>query len=210
MAIIVPANNKTDSKRLGVMLMIALVLAVWVILKDDAEDADLVELVKPKRSIQVTPARLNTQNITKKTAILSDAQTGSDSLIPWQKLQRMPLTHKVDDVFKVHSWLVVPKVVKTKLPPPPPPVAPPAPFTYMGKLEDSPKGTQVFLMRGGKLFTAIKGQKIDAQWRLDSEEESILKLTYLPLNLPQILVKSSKSTELSAPIIAPVTEEVNL
>ncbi|PPC88611.1 MAG: hypothetical protein CTY37_00645 [Methylotenera sp.] len=210
MAIIVPANNKTDSKRLGVMLMIALVLAVWVILKDDAEDADLVELVEPKRSIQVTPARLNTQNMTKKTAILSDAQTGSDSLILWQKLQRMPLTHKVDDVFKVHSWLVVPKVVNTKQPPPPPPVAPPAPFTYMGKLEDSPKGTQVFLMRGGKLFTAIKGQKIDAQWRLDSEEESILKLTYLPLNLPQILVKSSKSTELSAPIIAPVTEEVNL
>ncbi|PPD57137.1 MAG: hypothetical protein CTY10_00635 [Methylotenera sp.] len=210
MAIIVPANNKTDSKRLGVMLMIALVLAVWVILKDDAEDADLVELVEPKRSIQVTPARLNTQNITKKTAILSDAQTGSDSLIPWQKLQRMPLTYKVDDVFKVHSWLVVPKVVNTKQPPPPPPVAPPAPFTYMGKLEDSPKGTQVFLMRGGKLFTAIKGQKIDAQWRLDSEEESILKLTYLPLNLPQVLAKSAKSTELSAPIIAPVTEEVNL
>ncbi|MBX9676912.1 MAG: hypothetical protein K2V71_09960 [Methylotenera sp.] len=210
MAIIVSANNKTDSKRLGVMLMIALVLAVWVILKDDAEDADLVELVEPKRSIQVTPARLNTQNITKKTAISSDAQTGSDSLIPWQKLQRMPLTHKVGDVFKVHSWLVVPKVVNTKLPPPPPSVAPPAPFTYMGKLEDSPKGTQVFLMRGGKLFTAIKGQKIDAQWRLDSEEESILKLTYLPLNLPQVLAKSSKSTELSAPIIAPVTEEVNL
>lgn len=210
MAIIAPVNNKADSKRLGVMLMIALVLAVWVMLKDDAEDVDFVELAKPKRSTQVTAARLNTQNITKKAANLSDAQMRSDDLIPWQKLQRMPLTHKVDNVFKVHSWLVVPKVVKTKEPPPPPPVAPPAPFTYMGKLEDSPKGTQVFLMRGGKLFTAIKGQKIDAQWRLDSEEESMLKLTYLPLNLPQVLAKSTKSTELSAPIIAPVTEEVNL
>ncbi len=209
MAIIGPAKNKTDSKRLGVMLMIALVLAVWVMLKDDAEDADLVELAEPKRLTQVSPARLNTQNITKKAAILSDAQTGSDGLIPWKKLQRMPLTHKVDNVFKVHSWVVVPKVVKVKEPPPPPPVAPPAPFTYMGKLEDSPKGTQVFLMRGGKLFTAIKGQKIDAQWRLDSEEESMLKLTYLPLNLPQVLAKSTKSTELSAPIV-PVTEELNL
>lgn len=209
MAVIAPAKNKTDSKRLGLMLMIALVLAVWVMLKDDVEDADLIELAEPKKSRQVTTARLNTQNITKKAATLSDTQMHSDGLIPWQKLQRMPLTHKVDNVFKVHSWLVVPKVVKTKQPPPPPPVAPPAPFTYMGKLEDSPKGTQVFLMRGGKLFTAIKGQKIDAQWRLDSEEESILKLTYLPLNLPQVLVKSTKSTELSAPIV-PVTEEVNL
>ncbi len=208
MAIIAPANNKTDSKRLGGMLIIALVLALWVMLKDDVEDADLIELAESKKSTQVTTARLNTQNITKKAATLSDAQMRSDGLIPWQKLQRMPLTQKVDNVFKVHSWLVVPKVITNKEPPPPP-VAPPAPFTYMGKLEDSPKGTQVFLMRAGKLFTAIKGQKIDAQWRLDSEEESILKLTYLPLNLPQVLAKSTKSTELSAPIV-PVTEEVNL
>jgi hypothetical protein len=61
-------------------------------------------------------------------------------------------------------------------------------------------------MRGGKLYTAIKGQKIDAQWRLDNEEIDTINLTYLPLNLPQVLSKTTKSID----IATPVADEINL
>ncbi len=204
MAINLTKNSHTaDSKRLGAMLMIALVLTIWVLLKDDAEDSDAIELVDTKQAKQLTPRNL--ENIKQQTP-LSNLQPNQVGVIPWQKLQRQPLSTQVDNVFKVHSWIVVPKVAKTKAVPPPPPVAPPAPFIYMGKLEDSPKGTQLFLMRGSKLYTAIKGQKIDAQWRLDSEELDIINLTYLPLNLPQILSKSAKSIDIAAPAAA----EMNL
>ena len=198
-------KQKTDPKRLAAMLLVAFVLTIWVLLKDDAEDSDAIELVETKQARQPAPANSRADKITQTTA-LSLAEASENGVIPWQKLQRQPLDTKVDNVFKVHSWLVVPKVVKVKAPPPPPPVAPPAPFVYMGKLEDSPKGAQLFLMRGGKLYTAIKGQKIDAQWRLDSEDSDTINLTYLPLNLPQVLSKSAKSIE----IAPPVSDEMNL
>lgn len=199
------ANQKTDPKRLGAMLLLAFILAVWVLLKDDAEDSDAIELMDAKQSRQARPASTAAKKMNQ-NALSASLETYQDGIIPWQKLQRQPLTTKVDNVFKVHSWLVVPKVAKVKAPPPPPPVAPPAPFTYMGKLEDSPKGTQLFLMRGGKLYTAIKGQKIDAQWRLDSEGIDTVNLTYLPLNLPQVLSKSAKSIDIAPPVSA----EMNL
>jgi hypothetical protein len=201
-------NQKTDPKRLGMMLLIVFVLMVWVLLKDDTEDTDAIELVETKQARQAAPLR-STENKVKRSTASTDLESAQDDIISWQKLQREPLNTKVDNVFKVHSWLVMPKVAKVKATPPPPPptpVAPPAPFTYMGKLEDSPKGTQLFLMRGGKLYTAIKGQKIDAQWRLDNEEIDTINLTYLPLNLPQILSKTAKSID----IAPPVADEINL
>lgn len=206
MAIIaIKGKQKTDKKRLGAMLLVAFVLTIWVLLKDDAEDADAIELVDTKQTKQSVSANI-TVNKTKRLTPATNMQSAQDDVIPWKKLQRQPLNTKVDNVFKVHSWLVVPKVAKVKVPPLPPPVAPAAPFTYMGKLEDSPKGTQLFLMRGGKLYTAIKGQKIDVQWRLDSEENDTIHLTYLPLNLPQVLSKSAKSIDIAPPVSA----EMNL
>ena len=125
---------KTDPKRLAAMLLVAFVLTIWVMLKDDAADSDAIELVETKQARQPAPANNRVDNITQ-TSALSLAESSENGVIPWQKLKRQPLDTKVDNVFKVHSWLVVPKVVKVKAPPPPPPVAPPAPFVYMGKLE---------------------------------------------------------------------------
>ena len=116
------------------------------------------------------------------------------------KLKREPLTAKPYNLFKVHSWVVVPPLKKVKQEPAPPPVAPPAPFTYMGKLENTPKDTQIFLVANGKLYTTQAGKKIDQQWRLDAEEPNALRLTYLPLNLPQVLSKSAKPLPMAMPV----------
>jgi hypothetical protein len=76
------------------------------------------------------------------------------------------------------------------------------PFNYVGKLEDSPKGTQLFLMANNKLYTVLVGSDIDQEWRLDSEDVNTLTFTYLPLNLTQSLSKAAKPPE-------PATAEVN-
>lgn len=186
---IAKSSHKADKKRLGAMLLVALVLTIWVLLKDDAEDTDMIELVDTKQARRTAPAN-STLNKIKQSGPLNSLELVQDGIIPWQKLQRQPLSNKVNDIFKVHSWLVVPKVVKTKAPPPPPPVAPPAPFNYLGKLEGSPKGTQVFLMSNGVLISVVKGEKINQQWRLDSQDDTTLRLTYLPLNQSQILSKT--------------------
>lgn len=192
-------TKPTNNKRLIGMLCIASVLAAWVLLKDEPADADTdaIELVNSAKRNQaaVVIGRAAPKNVASSAVNIIQQES-----IPWQKLQREPLQNKVNNVFKVHSWLVIPKPVKSKPMPPPPPAAPPAPFIYMGKLENSPKGTQVFLMRNGKLYTAIKGQKIDQEWRLDSEDGNNIALTYLPFNLPQILSKSAKSFETDRPL----------
>lgn len=226
---LISADSKQtqSNKRLLLMLLIAAILTVWSLLKNE-EDADKIELTNPKviadKSLlttdAITPENVNKKSLYKETLrstqyLRVDEQQALNSAhaIEWQKLQREPLSTHPRDVFKVHSWLVIPKPIKTKPIPPPPPVAPPAPFTYMGKLENSPQGMQIFLLRNGHLYTAVKGQKIDAQWRLDAEDMDNIQLTYLPLNLPQVLSKSTKSFEPDGqPAMAdsPTATEMNL
>lgn len=195
-------KQKKSNKRLLMMLLIVAILTVWTLLKQDESDTDAIELANPivisshsaliSKNLNAHKNRLNNQQ---GNGVFEQKKLVNNNAIAWQKLQRQPLASQPHDVFKVHSWLVVPKPIKTKPLPPPPPLAPPAPFTYMGKLEGSPQGTQVFLMRNGHLYTTIKGQNIDAQWRLDDEDMNNIQLTYLPLNLPQVLSKMAKSFE---------------
>jgi hypothetical protein len=72
----------------------------------------------------------------------------------------------------------------------------------VGKLENSPKGTQVFLLQNNKLFSVVMGEKINPQWRLDSEDVSSIRLTFIPLDLKQVLSKSAKQ-------VVPTAIEVN-
>ena len=180
------------------LLILAVILTLWMMLRQDATSTDhTIEVINQKNAVQDPIAKLSSANIisSKKGALMTRQQP----LIPWQKLEREPLSSQPHDLFKVHSWLVRAPVRKVKPPPAPLPVAPPAPFTYVGKLDDSPTGTQFFLMENGRLFSVLKGEKIDQQWRLDNEDASSLHLTFLPLNLPQTLTKASKSVFLPAP-----------
>ena len=196
-------SDSAPNKWVYTLLLVTLIATAWTALHDDNQNEDAaIDLVaskstrdiqEPKDQIQAN-VNLN-QNLSSKK---SEITTNTSNLIPWQKLKREPLKNKTYDVFKVHSWVVVPPVKKIKPQPPPPPVAPPAPFNYLGKLENSPSGTLVFLLANNKLFSVILGEKIDQQWRLDSEDANNLRLTYLPLGLPQIISKSAK------PVLMPV------
>ena len=182
-------------KGLLLLLILAVVLTLWTMLSEDSAD-NTIEVINQTNAVQDPIAKFSNSSIIppKKRVLMATQQP----LIPWQKLERAPLTSPPQDLFKVHSWLVLAPVRKAKPQPVPAPVAPPAPFTYVGKLDDSPTGSQFFLMENGRLFSVLKGEKIGRQWRLDNDDEGSLYLTFLPLNLPQTLTKASKSVFLPA------------
>lgn len=199
-------ENTKPSIGLLTLLAIVVLLTLWTFLQsDDAENADVIELAdvgslkRPMASVAIVPPSQPSQVIQVSTASFVGNSIAMDSL-KLNRLKREPLPAKPYSLFKVHSWVVVPPVKKEKPAPIPPPVAPPAPFVYIGKLESTQKNTQIFLVANGKLYTPQPGEKIDQQWRLDAEEANALRLTYLPLNLPQVLSKSAKQLPMAAPV----------
>ncbi len=89
------------------------------------------------------------------------------------------------DLFTTKSWYVPP-------PPPPPtpppkPVAPPLPFTFLGRMLDGGV-TAVFVTSGGRNQVLHVGDVVDRVWRVDSIDLRRMTLTYLPLNETKFLV----------------------
>lgn len=195
------AYGAQSSKWLFILVLMSVILTVWVAIQgDDAEGGDTIKLAS-----QRVPSNIHQLKIKKGVVSSSHivAATPQNTLFGWHKLKREPLQNKTYNLFEVHSWLVVPPVKKIKAQPPPAPVAPPAPFTYVGRLEQTAKNTQIFMMANGRLYSTRSGEKIDQQWRLDAEDANALRLTYLPLNLPQVLSKSAKPVD---PDSAPIAE----
>jgi len=70
--------------------------------------------------------------------------------------------------------------------PPPPPMAPPLPFTYLGKAV-ADGAWEVYLARGDKTFIVRDQMVIEGTYRVDAITPPNLTLTYLPLNQVQQL-----------------------
>jgi hypothetical protein len=117
---------------------------------------------------------------------------------------------KETDLFQPHAWyipppppkVVVPEVVK------PIPHAPPVPFIYMGKLENTPQGTLVFLSARNKVLSVIAGKNVDPMWRLDKEDANALYFTYIPLSLPKVLSKMARASAANTTAVADNAAEV--
>lgn len=70
--------------------------------------------------------------------------------------------------------------------PPPRPVAPPLPYTYMGRITEQGQ-LSVFLTRNGKPYVARPGAVLDGKYRVDAIDPPLLEFTYLPLAQKQTL-----------------------
>lgn len=174
---------------LGGALLLTLWATYWVSQQENTDEA----------SDLATPAHRGTrvgaeQSSSTDQAKRSESSAGLADNASWASYHRSLDPMKPNDLFKPHSWYVPPPPPKVKPvvvapPPPPKPVAPPAPFAYMGKLENVPGGTQYFLSSNNRVYTVQKGQSIDASWRLDGEDENTLRLTHLPTGLVQTFSK---------------------
>ena len=95
----------------------------------------------------------------------------------------------VGNAFDAVSWYE---------PPPPPPMvpppaaaplapsAPPLPFAYLGSYVDA-AAPVLILAKGDRVYTVSPGDVIDGVYRVESMVGSRLELTYLPLNVRQML-----------------------
>jgi hypothetical protein len=196
------ANPKTKpiNSSLIILMVLTLGVTIWTATHDhSATDDDSVQLASRVVTQRHQGIQNDSINLEQSQIDNSVKTSAKNRLIPWDKLKRNSQQTKPNDVFKVHSWIVVPPVKKVKPVPPPPPVAPPAPFVYMGKLEETPKGTLIFLLANNKLYSVVKGEKIDPLWRLDGEDVSSIHLTYIPLGLTQLLSKSARGMIASTP-----------
>ena len=187
---------------LYVVLIITLGLTAWMKLYSTDESDAIVVVHQPKASQQTS------LNLVISVPTKNNISAVETNLIVWHALKRQPMTNSPQDLFKVHSWFVPPPVKKTAFTPQPPAVAPQVPFNYMGKMEDSPKGMLFFLVANNKLYSVVKGEKVNQQWRLDAEDANTLMFTYLPLNLAQVLLKSSNNA--MVPAAAKLPTESNL
>ena len=124
--------------------------------------------------------------ITGRDAALSALDTGLVA-------RRTAAGGKAPDAFAAHSWHVAPPpappapVVWQPPPQPAPPQAPPLPFKYLGRMEESPERTVWYLLQGERLIVKASGEAIDGSYRIDGAEAGQLRFTYLPLGQQQSL-----------------------
>ncbi len=90
-------------------------------------------------------------------------------------------------IFSVTSWYVPPPPPPPQAPPPPPrPTAPPLPFSYLGRYQES-EALLIILVKGDRLYTVSPGEVIENTYRVDGIASGRIELTYLPLNIKQTL-----------------------
>jgi len=90
-------------------------------------------------------------------------------------------------VFGRQDWTPPPPPqAVVKAPPPPPPMAPPLPFTFIGKSVGG-GAWEVYLARGDRTYVVRANEVIDGMYRVDAIAPPVLTLTYLPLNQVQQL-----------------------
>jgi hypothetical protein len=173
-----PQNSR---KLLYIVLMVTIALTLWTAISSD--DVEEQMIVTPRANLGQT-----TQLKQRESKLNLNAKS-RQSIVGFQ---RVNLERPMKDLFKVHNWSSPVALKNTTIKPEKTTVvAPPIPFAYGGKLEGTPQGTIVFLIENDQLYTTPIGENVNSRWRLDMETPDSLHFTYLPMNLSNVLSKSS-------------------
>lgn len=166
---------------------VALVLAAGlVVFGDRSPEGELAEAVeRPGSASTSAPAA------TRSAAIPAGAEPVIGRLVPRETLigdgaDRFGSNDHT--LFGRQDWTPPPPPPPKPAPPPPPPppMAPPLPFTVIGKSLEDGKWA-VYLAAGERTHIASVGDVLDGGWRVDRIAPPFLTLTYLPLNQVQQL-----------------------
>lgn len=161
---------------MGVALAMAAGLAVF---GDKTHEEDVAEAVERPAQAARAPAAQR-------------AAGASAAAAPILRLQpRADLIGDVggsgDDLFGTQDWNPPPPPPPPQSTvPPPPPMAPPLPFTFIGKSLQEGKW-EVYLATGERTHIAVEGGTLEGAWRVERIAPPLMTLTYLPLNQVQQL-----------------------
>ena len=175
-----------------VMGLALLVTAGLALFGDKTPDSGVAEAVERKSTAAHVPTPAPAPAADKKIA---KAEPAILRLLPRASLigEGDEAMGGPDDVFGRRDWTPPPPPPPPPVaqqvgppPPPPPPMAPPLPFTYLGKAAESGQW-EVFLAIGDKTYVVRDKMVIDGKYRVDAIAPPNLTLTYLPLNQVQQL-----------------------
>ncbi len=116
---------------------------------------------------------------------LSNTSERLPELISLARIKKSRASNDNEDLFRKKSWYIAP-------PPPPPapppaPVAPPMPFTFIGKATHADGTQTLFISDKSHVFLVHGGETLNKIYRIDGIEGDKLAMTYLPLNKKQYL-----------------------
>jgi len=162
---------------LGAALLASLLAAQWVSGEDGAADPEAAEAEtssrKPTRATVSDPPKEKEQE---------------NELLRLDRLESRKFNAQAGDLFRSQSWAPPPpprSEAEKNQPPPPPPLQ----FKYLGKIIEDEE-TQVFLALAERNYVVKPGENINGQYRLDEVNDRGITVTYLPLNVKQMLAIS--------------------
>jgi hypothetical protein len=170
------------------LLMVAgLIVAAWLaFFGDKSPSSNIAEPVS--RDTTTSKSAPVIERTTKNNPATSNkAMRAPDILALQQRETLIGGVHKSSGkgLFGSQNW-TPPPPPPPKPAPPPPPMAPPIPFTYIGKKFDG-NSWEVYLMRGEQTYIVRENAVLDNTYHVDSIKPPILTLTYLPLQQVQSL-----------------------
>lgn len=176
-----------------IVMALALVGAAGLVLfGDNAPSSDIAEPVaRAERGARAASPSPSPATVATPRTAGKDAAPGDTIILPL--VPRAQLVGEAGDatfasgegVFMGQNWNPPPPPPPPPSnTPPPPPMAPPMPFTYIGKaLADG--AWEVFLARGDKTYSVRVQTVIDGTYRVEKIMPPLMSVTYLPLNQQQ-------------------------
>lgn len=161
-------NIKLNNRWQWWLLLLGLTLAITSYFNEPQSSTDVVAAVsKSERH---------------KTEHSDSAQTHDIKLA---QLQEKRVVNGDTDLFRSKSWYVPPPPPPAM--PPPAPVAPPLPFTFLGK-EQKPGGKLTFFIADqNRVYLVHGGETLGTQYHVEGIKNGKLALTYLPMKKIQYL-----------------------
>jgi len=171
---------------MGAALALAAGLAAFGDKTPNEAVAEAVERPGAQPARAATPQRASSTSATPQRASASAAAPAILRLQPRAELIG-DIGSAEGELFGSQDWTPPPPPpTQQQSGPPPQPVAPPLPFTFIGKSLEEGKW-EVFLASGERTHIATEGGVIDGAWRVERIAPPMMTLTYLPLNQVQQL-----------------------
>ena len=176
---------KTSAQRLWLIMLLFITLALTAyVSKKDTGSSEIVGVAAKRSSVSDSDI---THSVKTNSDTYSDVHIIRSMSDPKKDIFQTKVTieEKKQEAKPVVA-VVIPKPLVILPPVVTPPAAPPIPFKYIGKYYDQ-GGLVIFLNFNGKNLIVKSGDIIQQTYRIEEVKPPILTMTYLPMDIKQII-----------------------